>query len=703
VVITITVIFTAVFFVQIGAASATISVEPPYQKVSPGEMFSINITVDPKGEEIYGAQYELYFNTSILNATVQTPGTFLSLDGGSTIVVTNKIDNAVGKIEYGETRIGEENGVTTRGTLSSITFEVVADAGRSMFNFVNVTLGDPLSREIPATTEDGMMEIGNPLPYLITHTISNSTISPNGDDILDSTEINVAFSEFVSTNISIEDSSHNLIRELYSNDTVKNPEPLIWYGNYTNGTVVKDGIYYVNVTMDDGVNPPVYDATMTIIVDTTPPAHTNESPIFTSEVTPLISVDVTDPSDVDINSVKLYVEDVHVFSKMTRITDGYTVSYQTEYPYQNGDLIPVRIVARDSVNNKLDFTWYFVIDLEPPKHSNETPRGVTNDTTPTIMVDVTDEHGIDEESIKLYVKRYHAVAEKEPIPNGYRVSYRTEYPFQNGDLIPVRIIANDTANNTLDCSWNFSIVTPPPIVINCSPIGSVVPVGTMIRVTFSGEMNRTSVEDAFSIVPVVNGSFRWSNNTLIFIPDYLEYGTGYNITIKGNAKDSAGSYLDGNGNGIAEGSPIDDFSWQFTTTNLFDTGEGTYPSIFGTHKGTITLNQTIIVNKIYTYPCAGTGGHSEFVEIYGNGINKNASWEGYSGDWHNITFDEPFILEANKTYNYTIITGSYPQIHHTDKLEVASGNITCTSFIDENGFVYNDWIPAIKLFSEGVI
>ena len=31
----------------------------------------------------------------------------------------------------------------------------------------------------------------------------------------------------------------------------------------------------------------------------------------------------------------------------------------------------------------------------------------------------------------------------------------------------------------------------------------------------------------------------------------------------------------------------------------FDTGPGTYPSIFGTHNGTITPNQTITVNTLY--------------------------------------------------------------------------------------------------------
>ena len=136
---------------------------------------------------------------------------------------------------------------------------------------------------------------------------------------------------------------------------------------------------------------------------------------------------------------------------------------------------------------------------------------------------------------------------------------------------------------------------------------------------------------------------------------------------------------------------------------VFDTNSpaNPYPSISGTHNGTITPNQTIAVHKLYTYPCIGTGGHTEYARIWNNsGLDVNASWDGYIGDWHNISFNESFKLVINETYNYTIRTGSYPQIHHTKewKAEGGVGIINCTSFIDANGKRYNNWIPAIRLF-----
>ncbi len=133
---------------------------------------------------------------------------------------------------------------------------------------------------------------------------------------------------------------------------------------------------------------------------------------------------------------------------------------------------------------------------------------------------------------------------------------------------------------------------------------------------------------------------------------------------------------------------------------IFDTGPGTYPSIFGMHNGTITLNQTITVSKLYTYPCTGTGGHSEHVRIWNSsGLDVTANWKGYKRDWHNISFSGSFTLKANETYNYTIKTGSYPQMHHNKTLTLPEGEIRCIKFTDANERVYCDWIPAIKLWT----
>ncbi|MFV9676506.1 MAG: hypothetical protein ACNYVW_02490 [Methanosarcinales archaeon] len=103
----------------------------------------------------------------------------------------------------------------------------------------------------------------------------------------------------------------------------------------------------------------------------------------------------------------------------------------------------------------------------------------------------------------------------------------------------------------------------------------------------------------------------------------------------------------------------------------FDTGEGTYPSIPGTHNGTIKPNQPLTVQNLYTYPCPGTGGHSEYAKIYNDTWHiESPHWRGYQEDGDNIYFNHSFTLVANETYNYTI------------RIRLVSADSSCTSTTD---------------------
>jgi len=208
------------------------------------------------------------------------------------------------------------------------------------------------------------------------------------------------------------------------------------------------------------------------------------------------------------------------------------------------------------------------------------------------------------------------------------------------------------------------------------------------------------------LVPVDFTAYKNGNDTVI--------GRNYTTMIPGISKvsinwDTKG--FEGNYTIEAMVDPSNDFSETNETNNvatgnitiqpskvIFDTGPGTYPSIFGMHTGTITPNQPITVSKLYTYPCVGTGGHTEYAKICNDSWSiETLPWKGYKGDWHNLSFPESFKLYANVEYNYTIKAGSYPQIHHNTSLLTTNGWINCTEFVDANGKIYKDWIPAIKL------
>ncbi|MEA2074696.1 MAG: DUF3344 domain-containing protein [Euryarchaeota archaeon] len=135
---------------------------------------------------------------------------------------------------------------------------------------------------------------------------------------------------------------------------------------------------------------------------------------------------------------------------------------------------------------------------------------------------------------------------------------------------------------------------------------------------------------------------------------------------------------------------------------IFDTHApaNPYPSIMGIHEGKIIPSCNITVSKLYTYPCTGTGGHTKSIELFENDdLIVNGTWSGYMGDYHNISLNRTLTLKKGVIYNYTIKTGSYPQIIHEHEYKNATGGtITCTKFVDANGKEHNDWIPAIRLW-----
>jgi len=143
------------------SATPKISIYPSSIEASPGENFTIEIRIDPNGAEIYGVQYDLYFNPNILNATSQSQGNFLSQDGANTIVLVNEINNTIGKIEYGEMRMRVGVGVKEAGVISSISFKVIG-TGTSGLNLSNVILSDINGIPIEATIESGTVVVGAP-------------------------------------------------------------------------------------------------------------------------------------------------------------------------------------------------------------------------------------------------------------------------------------------------------------------------------------------------------------------------------------------------------------------------------------------------------------------------------------------------------------------------------------------------------------
>ncbi|MEA1905616.1 MAG: cohesin domain-containing protein [Euryarchaeota archaeon] len=156
-----------VCILQVVAASAAgpfVSVDS--RDASPGETFTINVTVDPNGNSVYGAQYCITFDPEVLQVVSQAKGDFLSHGGVKTLDVTNKFDNTVGELEYGAVRLATKTGVNNSGVLTRITFEAVS-AGSTNLLLSNVILADPLAQAIDGVVLNNGTVNGTATPRVI--------------------------------------------------------------------------------------------------------------------------------------------------------------------------------------------------------------------------------------------------------------------------------------------------------------------------------------------------------------------------------------------------------------------------------------------------------------------------------------------------------------------------------------------------------
>jgi len=144
--------------------NATMKVIPSSIDCNRGEEFSIEIVVDPDGVPVYGAQYKLVFDTTSLEFVSQTAGDFLSQDGANTIEIVNRFNNESQKLEYGETRMGVETGVTAAGTLANITFRAIGDRG-SYLELTDVIISDLQAKEISVSVESGICLVDGKPPH----------------------------------------------------------------------------------------------------------------------------------------------------------------------------------------------------------------------------------------------------------------------------------------------------------------------------------------------------------------------------------------------------------------------------------------------------------------------------------------------------------------------------------------------------------
>ncbi len=125
-------------------------------------------------------------------------------------------------------------------------------------------------------------------------------------------------------------------------------------------------------------------------------------------------------------------------------------------------------------------------------------------------------------------------------------------------------------------AWLNNLSLAPPTVVSVSPMNGAVdvPITTEIVANFSKAMLPSSITTSTFILKdstlnTVAGQIFYNTTakSATFTPDNdLKLGETYEVTLLSTIQDLFSTFLDGNGNGTLEGSPIDDYVWTFTTS-----------------------------------------------------------------------------------------------------------------------------------------
>ncbi|MCK5643058.1 MAG: Ig-like domain-containing protein, partial [Gammaproteobacteria bacterium] len=194
--------------------------------------------------------------------------------------------------------------------------------------------------------------------------------------------------------------------------------------------------------------------------------------------------------------------------------------------------------------------------------------------------------------------------------------------------------------------------TPPQVGSHIPDIDAVgVFPKSSINITFNENMEHAAAESAISIATTLAGEFSWSGTTMIFNPDGdMQPETTYTVTLATSAQDTAMNTLDGNQNGVAEGSPADDYSWQFQTSDLPPIVEEVFPE---NNTDFVPINSVVQINFSKAMDKSSTQSAFSFTD----GIN---TWTTSSGQvtWSNgdmtMEFDPNANLDYEIIYTFTL-------------------------------------------------
>jgi hypothetical protein len=161
-IVLLTMIFGAV--TKAGAESTRVFLDPTGQTVSAvGDSFAVNVSI-ANVSNLYGYQFKLYYDSTIVNGTGQpTEGSFLKSGGGQTFFniasFTDHYNSTHGVVWIIGTLMGSVPSVSGGGVLATMEFKSLTVAASTPLQLEEVVLLDPDVSQISYQGYDGTVSV----------------------------------------------------------------------------------------------------------------------------------------------------------------------------------------------------------------------------------------------------------------------------------------------------------------------------------------------------------------------------------------------------------------------------------------------------------------------------------------------------------------------------------------------------------------
>ncbi len=142
--------------------AAEVSVLPSTRISTPGETFNMNVSIDPQGTSIAGAQLNIAFNKSLIRVNSIEEGNLFKQNGANTFFNSGIINNSEGTVINIFDAIIRRNNVSAQGTFITINATAIGASGTSGIDLSNVKISDPDGGTVTLNVTNGSIRLNSP-------------------------------------------------------------------------------------------------------------------------------------------------------------------------------------------------------------------------------------------------------------------------------------------------------------------------------------------------------------------------------------------------------------------------------------------------------------------------------------------------------------------------------------------------------------